>query len=203
MIKRIPALEAIWDIRAQIVITNELAEALKTRHGLISSALDRQIESIQRHYTAKTIDQLSRASNLPTYTPSVRQIVSFNDKLPMVMIGAISDAEASQLKKALRSRNITSILGTPQNSYKDRVGYKYLAQFRTVYMTVFATARNLTIIDVLMTNPHIVTEWEYISDDTSCSLCLKMKGSRFPVGSGPVPPLHYGSDAYPAPVFYD
>jgi hypothetical protein len=198
------SLDALWDIRAQIVITSELAEAIKTRRNAISGALDRQIATIQRQHTAITIDALSRASNQAVYHPAVRQIVSFNNRSPMEMVDTISRAEASQLAKALRSKNIQAILGSPGMSYKDRIGYKYLLQFRIVYRTVLATARNLAIIDVLMVNPHIVTEWEYrAADDTSCHLCQKMTGSRFPVGSGPVPPLHYGSEAYPAPVIHD
>lgn len=100
---------------------------------------------------------------------------------------------------------VRRIRGTRKGRYRDGIVHAMRREIslmaRTSLQHVAATAR----VDLWGRNEDIIKEMEFLAvlDGRTSTICRSLSGQRFPVGKGPIPPLHIGCRSVLVPVLND
>ena len=97
---------------------------------------------------------------------------------------------------------VQEIIGTKANKYQDGIIDLTRRNAQTVVRTAVQHVAQVARNEVFAQNADIVNEYEWVStlDSRTSDQCRALDGQTFPVGKGPLPPIHYGCRSSVAPV---
>lgn len=97
---------------------------------------------------------------------------------------------------------ITQIRGTKVNQFKDGVLITTQRNAASIAKTLTNHMSNIARTTTFKKNKNILKGWEFSAtlDNRTSSICRHNDGEVFPIGSGPVPPLHIACRSAQVPV---
>lgn len=100
-------------------------------------------------------------------------------------IGMVNGENAEQIARR--------VIGSSAVEYKDGQLVKAIRDMESVYLTVMNGIGNQVRSEVYRQNKDIVKEETFVAtlDDRTTLVCASNDGRVFPIGEGPIPPLHF------------
>lgn len=196
-------------------LTAVLAQLRKVNSELLTVSVDdlfarlEKLATYEAEFEAKSINQIAgkAAMQIPkagvAYANAVAQPLSATGQLLEPFVASWSNSEVNRLNNAVQrawgeswtnQELVQAIRGTRALNYKDgilaisRRGAEAIG--RTAIQHVASTARQAT----WEANKDIVSRYRFVAtlDSSTTAECRSLDGKTFPVGEGPIPPLHIG-----------
>lgn len=195
-------------------LTQTLADLRQANQDLLDGAvgdLNAQLEKLagyEAQFEGKSIKQV--APNISLEIPSAQTAFKFAVSQPISATGQLlqplmdkwSAGEVERIGNAVQRawgeswtvQDLTSaIRGTKALGYKDGILSVSRRNAETIGRTAIQQVSSMSRAAVWNENSDIVKKYRWVStlDSVTTTECRALDGQTFPVGEGPMPPLHY------------
>ena len=217
-------------LRAQIGTGNteiqaaRLTELLRTVDGLVdglsgsvSEQLRSDLKDLAEYETGFQSRMLGESVNLDTVNPSAEQIMAAVDNTPFKMLTGKTEKRftvnemveqfSSAQKRSVRNMIRNGVVqGRTTDEISRDIGRMVTGRSRQDAETLVRTSTNhiasVARNEVMRDNADILDGERFVAtlDSATTLTCAGYDRERFPVGEGPMPPLHYGCRSVRTPI---